>query len=117
MKKIVNYYVEEVAIAVKKENEWSHHYTNMTLSGKKYFSCNKVNARGTQCDAGIYLLFDSTIDKVILFRATSSHFHDSMSEKPSRTSNNGAENQVNQFQNQLIGLVSHHMKLFMKIIY
>ncbi|CAF4089063.1 unnamed protein product, partial [Rotaria sordida] len=67
---------------------WSYHYTNTTAAGKKkFFRCNKVKARGKQCDAGIYLLFDSTNDKVVLFRTTSNHTHDSIQEKPSRIPN------------------------------
>jgi len=73
---------------VIKENQWSYHYTNTTAAGKKkFFRCNKVKARGKQCDAGIYLLFNSTNDKVVLFRATSDHTHDSTQEKPSRIPN------------------------------
>ncbi|CAF1482527.1 unnamed protein product, partial [Rotaria sordida] len=79
---------EEAEEVVIKENQWSYHYTNTTAAGKKkFFRCNKVKARGKQCDAGIYLLFDSTNDKVVLFRATSDHTHDSMQEKPSRIPN------------------------------
>ncbi|CAF4789153.1 unnamed protein product, partial [Rotaria sp. Silwood1] len=46
--------------------------------------CNKGKARGKQCDADIYLLFESTNDKVVLFRTTSDHIHDNIEEKPSR---------------------------------
>ena len=79
---------EEAEEAVIKENHWSYHYTNTTVAGKKkFFRCNKVKTRGKQCDAGIYLLFDSTNDKVVLFRATSDHTHDRIQEKPSRIPN------------------------------
>ncbi|CAF2148675.1 unnamed protein product [Rotaria magnacalcarata] len=59
----------------------------MALQEKNYYRCSKVKARGKQFDASIYLLFDSTSDKVILFRTTSDHVHHSMPEKPSRISN------------------------------
>ncbi|CAF1118993.1 unnamed protein product [Rotaria sordida] len=76
---------EEAEEVVIKENQWSYHYTNTTAAGKKkFFRCNKAKARGKQCDAGIYLLFESTNDKVVLFRTTSDHTHDDIQEKPSR---------------------------------
>ncbi|CAF2025799.1 unnamed protein product [Rotaria magnacalcarata] len=59
----------------------------LQLQEKNYYRCSKVKARGKQFDASIYLLFDSTSDKVILFRTTSDHVHHSMPEKPSRISN------------------------------
>ncbi|CAF1612146.1 unnamed protein product, partial [Didymodactylos carnosus] len=73
--------------AIKEENQWSHHYTNTTNEGKKkYFRCNKVKLRGRQCDACIYLLFDSTSNEVVLFRDESNHTHDMIQGKNSRIS-------------------------------
>ncbi|CAM4952599.1 unnamed protein product [Rotaria socialis] len=85
VEKMVFINTEEAEEAVIKENQWSYHYTNTTAAGeKKFFRCNKVKARGKQCDAGIYLLFESTNDNVVLFRSTSDHTHDNIGEKPSR---------------------------------
>jgi hypothetical protein len=88
VEKMVFNNTEEAEEAVIKEKQWSYHYTNTTAAGKKkFFRCNKVKARGKQCDAGIYLLLNSTNDKVVLFRTTSDHTHDSIQEKPSRIPN------------------------------
>jgi hypothetical protein len=85
VEKMVFNNTEEAEEAVIKENQWSYHYTNTTAAGiKKFFRCNKVKARGKQCDAGIYLLFDSTNDRVVLFNTTSDHTHDSIEERSSR---------------------------------
>ena len=54
---------------------------------KKFFWCNKVKRRGNQCDAGIYLLFDSTTDEVILFRDKSHHTHDRVGTRDPTISN------------------------------
>ncbi|KAF9758301.1 hypothetical protein NGRA_3148 [Nosema granulosis] len=78
----------EAKQAVIKENQWSYHYTNTTVEGKKkFFRCNKVKFRGKQCDACIHLLFSSTSDEVILYRDKSDHTHDKIQEKSSIITN------------------------------
>ncbi|CAF1299183.1 unnamed protein product, partial [Rotaria magnacalcarata] len=85
VEKMVFINTEEAEEAGIKEDQWRYHYTNTTAAGeKKVFRCNKVKALGKQCDAGIYLLFESTNDNVVLFRSTSNHTHDNIGEKPSR---------------------------------
>jgi hypothetical protein len=70
---------EEVLKFVESENNWSYHYTNKTTEGnKRYYRCNKVKARGNQCDAKIHLLFDSTSDDVVLFRTHTAHTHQNL---------------------------------------
>ncbi len=54
---------------------------------KKLFRCNKVKRRGIQCDAGIYLLLDSTTDGVILLRDKSDHTHDRVGTRAPAISN------------------------------
>lgn len=59
---------------VANENCWGIRRTTETLEGvKKYFRCNKVKARGEQCIASIYLLFDATSARVLLFRCKDKH--------------------------------------------
>ncbi|CAF1379390.1 unnamed protein product [Adineta ricciae] len=67
---------DEAEQAVKKENQWSQHYTNTTSEGrKKVFRCNQVRRRGKQYDASVYLLFNAASEEVTLFRSTSDHTH------------------------------------------
>jgi hypothetical protein len=92
VKEIVFNNVKEAEEAIIKENEWSYHHTYETDEGKKkFFRCNKVRRRGKQCDAGIYLLLNSTRDEVILFHDKSNHTHDNIPGKTSRISNNVKE--------------------------
>ncbi|GLV45292.1 uncharacterized protein CBL_05392 [Carabus blaptoides fortunei] len=67
--------VAEVAVA--EEGAWSLHYYHETEDGKKkYYRCNKLKRRGPQCSARIYLLFETTSDAVLMFRADADHDHD-----------------------------------------
>lgn len=68
----------EAEDAVRSEKMWSRHYTNTSDAGKRVnYRCNLVKFRGKQCDAGIYLLFDSRSSNVSLFRNNLNHTHDS----------------------------------------
>jgi hypothetical protein len=49
VKEMVFSNANEAEEAVIKANEWSYHYTNTTVQGKKkFFRCNKVKFRGKQ---------------------------------------------------------------------
>ncbi|CAF3306315.1 unnamed protein product [Rotaria sp. Silwood2] len=85
MKEIVFKNADEAEQAVINERQWSAYYTNTTADGKKkVFRCNQVKRRGKQCDAGIYLLFNSYNEEVVLFRDTSEHTHDLIQQKCTR---------------------------------
>jgi hypothetical protein len=92
----------EAGEAVKRENHWGYSYTNTTLEGvKKFFRCNKVKRRGEQCAAGVYLLFNSTNDEVVLFRDKSDHTHDLIPKKSSKISNEVKETILELFELKL----------------
>lgn len=75
----------EAEQAVINEAKWSEYYTNTTTDGKKkVFRCNQVKRRGQQCDAGIYLLYNSHNEEVILFRDVSEHTHDRIEQRCTR---------------------------------
>ncbi|CAF0922846.1 unnamed protein product [Didymodactylos carnosus] len=85
MKEMVFKNADEAEQAVANEGQWSEYYTNTTSYGKKkVFRCNRVKRRGNQCGAGIYLLFNSTNEEVVLFRDTSEHTHDLIQQKCTR---------------------------------
>ena len=65
---------------LKTENTWSHHYANNTEDSHKiYFRCNQVKLRGSQCPAGVYLFFDSCVEKEVeLFRTQDDHDHSNL---------------------------------------
>lgn len=88
MKEMVFKNGDEAEQAVINEGKWSEYYTNTTAYGKKkVYRCNQVKRRGKQCDAGIYLLFNSNNEEVILFRDTSEHTHDLIQQKCTRIPN------------------------------
>lgn len=63
--------------AVRKDGCWSYHYSNTSDAGRRInYRCNLVKFRGKQCDAAIYVLYDSRSHKVSLFRSQSDHTHD-----------------------------------------
>lgn len=67
----------EAIDAVKQENRWGYFYQNKTIAGIKHiYRCNFVKYRGPQCDAAIYLLYDSTNLSVHLYRTDAAHNHD-----------------------------------------
>lgn len=63
--------------AVRNEGCWSYHYSNTSDAGRRInYRCNLAKFRGKQCDAAIYLLYDSRSNRVTLFRSQSDHTHD-----------------------------------------
>lgn len=67
---------------IEAEKSWGYSTSSQSEEGKKiYYRCNKVKARGVQCLAKLYLLFDSTSTDIILFRATHSHTHNDIDTK------------------------------------
>lgn len=63
--------------AIESEKCWGYHYDNKSDAGRKVtYRCNLVKARGQQCSAAIYLLYDATNTSVHLYRADSAHTHD-----------------------------------------
>lgn len=61
---------------IENENNWAYAFVNKTQEGKKrYYRCSKVKKRGVQCEAAIYLLFDSMVDEILLFRSDNVHTH------------------------------------------
>ena len=78
----------EAKHAITQEGGWSEFYSNTTAEGRKtIFRCNKVKLRGRQCDAGIYLLFNSVNEEVILFRGKSDHTHHLIQQNSTRIPN------------------------------
>jgi hypothetical protein len=75
---ICTYYSKDGAInKVKTDGIWSQSHTNTTNEGKLvYYRCNKVERRGKQCPAAIYLLYHSENDCVTMFETGSDHSHD-----------------------------------------
>ena len=70
------------------ENTWSLHYKNETAEGNKsYFRCNKAKSRANACPAGIYLLFDSRNEDVILFQTRENHEHNGLEERSGLSDN------------------------------
>lgn len=67
---------------VLNEKCWSKRKLINTEEGEKqFFRCNKVKARGQQCSAGIYLLYDSSSPFVFLFRTEAEHDCDEIENK------------------------------------
>lgn len=61
------------------EDCWGYGASSESLEGKKiYYRCNKVKARGVQCEAKIYLLHDSSSTGFTLYRASNCHTHDNI---------------------------------------
>lgn len=62
-----------------KENTWGFGSSSNTAEGRKiYYRCNKVKARGTQCEAKIFILYDAFSTKIT---ATNSHTHEQITTK------------------------------------
>jgi hypothetical protein len=69
----------EAEVDMKNETNWGFLRTHETERGiKKYFRCNKVKRRGTQCAASMYYLYDCSSDKVFKFIASNPHNHDEL---------------------------------------
>jgi hypothetical protein len=74
------------------ENTWSLHYKNENAEGyKSYFRCNKAKSRANSCRAGIYLLFDSRNEDVILFRTRENYEHIGLEERSGLSDNANKE--------------------------
>lgn len=71
---------------VQDEKCWAFRKRYNTEEGeKKIYRCNKVKARGQQCDANVYLLFDSVSSRVFLFRSDLNHNCDEIDSKSGPT--------------------------------
>lgn len=61
---------------LENEKNWGYHYENDSNLGRRVnYRCNLVLYRGSQCEAGIYLLYNSTNDDVYLYRSENAHTH------------------------------------------
>lgn len=70
---------EDAMEALKNERCWSMLYKNTSSAGTRVtYRCNLVKLQGKQCDAGVYLLYDSRSSKVHWFRSETEHTHDSL---------------------------------------
>lgn len=70
---------EDAMEALKNEKCWSMLYKNTSSAGIRVtYRCNLVKFQGKQCDAGVYLLYDSKSSKVHWFRSETEHTHDSL---------------------------------------
>lgn len=69
--------VDEARSAIQSEKCWSYHYLNNSSAGVRInYRCNLMKFRGTQCAAGVYLLFDSSDASIVhLYRADAEHTH------------------------------------------
>ncbi len=95
--------VAEAEETVTKEGHRIYHYTNITVDGqKKFFGCNKVELRGKQCDACIYLLFKCTSNEIVLCRDKSDSIHDNIQRKSSKIFNEVKEGIKELFQLKLM---------------
>lgn len=88
--KIERKWVKEATFRNSKESEkfletedcWGYGASSKTEEGKKvYYRCNKVKARGVQCNAKIFLLHDAFSTEIILYRAINVHNHDEICTK------------------------------------
>lgn len=68
---------KEEADKFLEDENWSYSYKNVSSDGIRItYRCKLVKFRGKQCEAGIYLLFDSRSSNIQLFRADSEHTHE-----------------------------------------
>lgn len=69
---------EEAIKAVTSEQCWAYYYANNSSAGVRVnYRCNAMKFRGKQCDAGVYLLYDSRNSSVHFYRCDLPHSHDS----------------------------------------
>ena len=62
---------------IKNEKIWSYDFRNHTNEGDKvYYRCRTVNSHTIKCPASIHLLYDSTGNRVQLFKTNDEHDHD-----------------------------------------
>lgn len=67
----------DAVAAVNREKCWSYSYENKSSAGLRVnYRCNLMKFRGKQCAAGVYLLYDSTNNSVLFYRADAIHTHD-----------------------------------------
>lgn len=72
---------------VENEKNWSYAFVNSTQEGmKRHYRCNKVKKRGIQCEASIYLLFDSMSEEICLYRSETVHIHVQIYHQPQNQS-------------------------------
>lgn len=58
------------------EKCWSYYYSNKSNAGLRItYRCNMMKFRGKQCEAAVYLLYNSTDTSVKFYRADSIHTH------------------------------------------
>lgn len=68
---------KEAADTFLNEENWGQHYQNKSDDGTRInYRCKQMKFRGQQCEAAVYLLFDSRSDKIQLFRADAAHTHE-----------------------------------------
>lgn len=64
---------------VEEEHKWSFFYSHVTEQGeKRTYRCNRVKARGVQCEAAISLLYLVDGDEVVMFKTNADHNCDSI---------------------------------------
>lgn len=62
---------------IQSEQCWSYYYANKSTTGLRItYRCNKMKFRGKQCEASVYLLYDSTNSSVHFYRSESIHTHE-----------------------------------------
>lgn len=68
---------KEAIEAIDAEECWAYYYMNRSLAGERVnYRCDAMKYRGKQCDAGIYLLYDSKNSSVHLYRCELPHSHE-----------------------------------------
>lgn len=71
---------------IAEEHKWSFAYSYMTEQGeKRTYRCNRVKARGLQCDAAVSLLYVIESDEVVMFKTKTDHNCDGILTKSTKT--------------------------------
>lgn len=69
---------KEAEAFIQVQGRWSYYYSNDSSAGLRInYRCNAMKFRGRQCDAGMYILCDSTNESVHLYRTELDHSHES----------------------------------------
>lgn len=77
---------KEAEDLLKAENTWTGLRKRHTEEGnKKIYRCPKPKARGQQCSASVYLLYEAASFKVVLFRSQAGHNCDTIATKAGST--------------------------------
>lgn len=67
---------------------------------KNYYRCNRVKARGKQCSASLYLHFENTSYRVLLYKSTSIHDCDISVSKAGPVLTNEVKNKIEELADQ-----------------